>query len=206
LERKFDYSHKVSDTEKVKDDIVGQLKEGISGGFIRGAFSTCIRGTMFLFTHAGLRPAMMESIKRLLDTEYLAAADYEKYINSKLTEVIQRCSASTSKLCELNDQLFQAGPERGGRGIGGPFWTDFDVLQKADRDSAAATDFVQVVGHSIELNRIRVTVANSAICVDAGMFLGGRAYLELIDSGAALAHRNFAGSWRTINFSEVRCR
>ena len=34
-------------------------------------------------------------------------------------------------------------PDRGGTGLGGPLWTDFSTLQKADEEQSGPLDFVQ---------------------------------------------------------------
>jgi len=100
--------------------------------------------------------------------------------------------------CSFTDPVFLAGPERGNKQpgvIGGPFWTDFSVLDKAEAALAdAATEgdavasshpppllsaFVQVVGHTIHKGVIVPTRRLGAVGVDAGMYLGGRAFLVI---------------------------
>ena len=55
--------------------------------------------------------------------------------------------------CSFADPLFEAGPDRGGSDIGGPFWTDFSVLTKAaEQREASFAQIVQVVGHSIGMS------------------------------------------------------
>jgi hypothetical protein len=73
-----------------------------------------------------------------------------------------------------SEELFEAGPERGGRHIGGPFWTDFKVLQKEyDQQHASssgvsggsgtgvegdvAMEMMQVVGHTAQHGSFRGT-------------------------------------------------
>ena len=61
------------------------------------------------------------------------------------------------------------------------------MLQKASTSGAFAeidatrSAYVQVVGHSVSVGRIRSTKYAEAICVDAGMYIGGRAFLIIDD-------------------------
>jgi hypothetical protein len=102
------------------------------------------------------------------------------YINEVLVRAIGSCQ---NKVCTLKDAIFQAGPERGGSSIGGSYWTDFQVLQNAANSNVNSFNYVQkyiqIVGHSVEIGKIRVTSNAEAVCVDAGMYTNGRAYLVI---------------------------
>jgi hypothetical protein len=109
--------------------------------------------------------------------------------------------------CPFDDELFDAGPDREGSAIGGPIWTDFSVLELAADKHRFPKNIVQIVGHTLprcyrddaltshtnsddnkcDEHLIRHTEMLSAICVDAGMFLGARAYLELNQDAAVTA-------------------
>jgi hypothetical protein len=72
------------------------------------------------------------------------------------------------------------------------------------------TDMMQIVGHTAshcvdgEDDCIRSTEHSSAICVDGGMYLGSRSYLEILPEGKILAHekKTAVDSWSTRDFSE----
>jgi hypothetical protein len=227
LEGSFDYINKRTDTKESRENIVHQLKSGIMSGGIVGAHIEQVGGIPYLFTHAGLRPAMVSQINRNFQAEgrslsTISVTDYDQLINLKLLEAVQPCANRTSSTCNFGDELFQAGPERHGTSIGGPFWTDFQILKDCDKSSefSAQLSFVQIVGHTIERNKIRVTEGLSAVCVDAGMYLGGRAYLEIFSAtGAVLTHarrvdggnlpsidiQNTLGSWDTVDLTAQLC-
>ena len=48
--------------------------------------------------------------------------------------------------------------------------------------------FLQIVGHTVEVNEIRTLPGLSATCVDAGMMYRGRAYLEITKEGRFISH------------------
>lgn len=117
------------------------------------------------------------------------------FISNKLISAVNACpekhSLITSSLyrpiCpELRNPIFGAGPERGGQGIGGPFWTDFSVISKISSNDEVSK-FIQIVGHSAancdvlenpKCQPIRTT--EYAIAADAAIYWGNRAYLELL--------------------------
>lgn len=94
--------------------------------------------------------------------------------------------------------------------IGGPFWTDFKVLQQTAITATAPPAFIQIVGHSIELNHVRATASMAAIGVDAGMFIGGRAYLEISPDGHFRAYEKDKSSslknmWKMKDLTSLEC-
>lgn len=50
------------------------------------------------------------------------------------------------------------------------------------------SSFLQIVGHTVEVNEIRTVPGLSATCVDAGMMYKGRAYLEITKEGRFISH------------------
>ena len=92
--------------------------------------------------------------------------------------------------CRFSHPVFESGPERGGKGIGGPFWTDFGALAN---EPVPISDAVQIVGHSAapcdvadsleQCQPIRPSADASTIDVDVAMFWGNRAFLEFTSHG-----------------------
>ena len=127
------------------------------------------------------------------------------------------------ELCQLSDLVYSAGPERGGNQVGGPYWTDFSVLEKAHALEATKAEpsflpFVQVVGHTVEVNEVRSTVGLGAVCTDAGMMYGGRAFLTIEDSRfvsyskeekkreATVSTLESEPKWNKHDLTEIACR
>ena len=80
--------------------------------------------------------------------------------------------------CTFHDKLFEAGPDRGGSDIGGPFWTDFTVLAKAaEQQESSFAQIIQVVGHtigsSIRTSRNIQSIGIGACCTyfEVGIFM-----------------------------------
>lgn len=117
-----------------------------------------MQGLPVLFTHAGFRPEMLshaENACRKLTGASLADPEHiARYVNQRVIETVE---AGRGGKCSFQDTLFQAGPERGGNDVGGPFWTDYSVLAKADESAQSSPRMVQIVGHSIGYNKIRTT-------------------------------------------------
>ena len=77
------------------------------------------------------------------------------------------------------EEIFEAGAERGGSHIGGPFWTDFKVLQKEYNPSFPPDNMMQIVGHTAQHGSFRGTNDLSALCIDAAMYTGTSTFLEI---------------------------
>jgi hypothetical protein len=190
LTGQLSYRNKKSDTKQKVEALVTLMKEEILSGAVKGAHSTVKDGLPLIFIHAGLRPEMISKLRETVPTLKNPSGNGEEsaliaeYINQQLLKDVQSCGRGMA-LCKLDDVVYSAGPERGGNQLGGPYWTDFSVLEKAHSTQVeqedGLTDFVQVVGHTVELNEIRATRGLGAICTDAGMMYGGRAFLELVD-------------------------
>jgi hypothetical protein len=197
---------------------VKRMKAGILKGDIRGAFAHRVRGLPLLFVHAGLRPAMTSLIIKSIEkstgaTIQVNSTDSHQrlvdYINNKVANVLALCpdtspaNMTNLKRCKFGDWLFMAGPERGDRGnIGGPFWTDYSVLEGVDKDilahdevplKAPLTPFVQIVGHSIHRGKVKYSSLLGSICVDAGMYIGGRAFLEITPDARFISYEKGLG-------------
>jgi hypothetical protein len=186
LEGAYHMRNKRTDTNEKISYLVQLMKEDIQNNLLLGAFSYVSHGVPLLFSHAGLRPDMKDVVVNTISkSRSLAAGDVDEvmvasYINEVLVRAIGSCQ---NKVCTLKDAIFQAGPERGGSSIGGSYWTDFQVLQNAANSNVNSFNYVQkyiqIVGHSVEIGKIRVTSNAEAVCVDAGMYANGRAYLVI---------------------------
>jgi hypothetical protein len=184
--------NKKYDTPTITSAIINDMKNGILNNEIKGAYAHWSNGLPLFFVHAGLRPLMLShlesEIKSTTRPKGLAhlAPDVDElafHVNDRLKSVVESCAANGTK-CHFRDPIFQAGPERGGTAIGGPFWTDFKVLQETALEAPSLlTSFVQIVGHSIQTDGIAFSKFMQAVCVDAGMYLGGRAFLEITQDG-----------------------
>jgi hypothetical protein len=76
--------------------------------------------------------------------------------------------------------------------IHGPLKTEVGNEAPVKELSAVARtgipSFLQIVGHTVEVNEIRTLPGLSATCVDAGMMYRGRAYLEITKEGRFISH------------------
>ena len=147
----FRYAHDAGDPPHTRSRLVADWTDEVLTGRVRGAWAS---GPM-LFVHAGLRPEMLDRLmlRGSLDDEVgftrLAsslpnaslASRVADRISVALASAVAKCAAAnetttpTRRRClKLSDHdgLFSAGPDRGGRGLGGPFWTDWSVLRHAE--------------------------------------------------------------------------
>jgi hypothetical protein len=94
--------------------------------------------------------------------------------------------------CQLDKPLYEAGKDRGGSSIGGPYWTDFRSLkalaEQQQQQQTVPWPWIQVVGHTAEPGSIRFTRGLAAICIDGGLQYGGKTYLEITSGGKFISH------------------
>jgi hypothetical protein len=191
-----------TDTKANIMEILERMRTGLASGRMRGAYLKGIRGVDTIFTHAGFRPEMLTRLHGIIGAENFTTGNLVAYMN----DVVAKHSNCTSLFCPYQDELFEAGPDRGGESIGGPIWTDFRVLEDAAAKQRMPPGIMQVVGHSIadcfhrggkqpmresaECPRglVRTTKDLHAICVDGGMFLGARAFLHVTVDGRLESH------------------
>jgi hypothetical protein len=141
-----------------------------------------------MFVHAGFRKDMIRFMKQRYSIEG-TPQQLSSVINQAMRDVItSQVHAITVALPRgKGEEIFEAGPERGGRNIGGPFWTDFKVLQKEFSSSSSSSsssslpeEMMQVVGHTASVGSFRGTDDMSAICIDAAMYAGSTStFLEI---------------------------
>ena len=111
-----------TDTPEVISEVASGMKEGILNGNIVGSHVLRVQGMPVFFTHAGWRPEMLSRVEEKLPSGHSDPEDVSSYVNRRVRETVETCREST---CSFTDELFQAGAERGGRDLGGPFWTDY---------------------------------------------------------------------------------
>ena len=155
----------------------------------------------------------------------VTAFEIAAHLNRMLKDQVRACSPPR---CSFSHEAFDAGPERGGKRIGGPYWTDFSVLKGQKRwrapawppPSAEAEAFehtvVQIVGHSAarctlesdpRCSPIQVTEGLASIDVDAAMYRGGRAFLSLQDNIFSMHAKTSSTpeQWDNLDLSDALC-
>ena len=206
-----------SETRAVMDKAVDQWLKDVQTGDVRAAY---VLGPL-LFSHAGFRPAMLEKVNTegALEAEALASR-LADFVNAELRRTVDDClrrpKTTTPRTCVFRGDVFSAGPDRGGRGIGGPFWTDFSVLARA---RALPKGIIQIVGHSAarckaakskSCQPIRARPDLAAIVVDAGLsvaYASNRAFLDIHHKNHIVAHtKGIAGKWRQQDLSQEYCQ
>lgn len=173
-----------TETPAVRQRAVRRWIDEVAEGAVVGAHAA---GPL-LFTHAGFRPQMLAKLGVDDSDPERLAAHLAKVVTSSLADAVADCAGLS---CRFEGDLFSAGPDRGGRGVGGPFWTDFSVLADAD---ALPPGLVQVVGHSAarcslarnpKCQPIRARNDLAALVADAGLsvaYASNRAYLVIKDA------------------------
>ncbi|CAM9826070.1 unnamed protein product, partial [Ectocarpus fasciculatus] len=115
--------NKKSDTKMVVSQIINELRSSIMEGTVQAAFNKALHGINLLFVHAGFRKKFVDTVLPANfqgnEAKFLA-----QYTNKMLTKETTKCDESNAIYCSIRGDIFDAGPERGGRSIGGPFWTD----------------------------------------------------------------------------------
>lgn len=213
LEGKFHMINREADTKEKIVAVVNSMKRGVLDGSVVGSFVHRIGDQPLLFVHAGFRPKFVDKLQRTLPDS--SAEGIAGYVNGLLTDFVQKCTDESKFFvpCEFPDEVFEAGPDRGGKGIGGPLWTDFHVIDEAATESTTVPPFIQIVGHTMawcydpsepniypgddvaecSLGLIRATKGLEAVCVDGGMYAGGRAFLEIGQDGVFRSYQRITG-------------
>lgn len=217
----FDYKNKKFDTDKVIQEVLSSIKRNIMSGNIMGSYYFKHNNVKFLLTHAGVRAKMYDYILSQLQLQIADMGNGHRnsnidipflissYINRATKSIVNACSmrpnngkpAGTinSRSCKgfESNELYLTGMDRGGSRIGGPFWTDFSVLQQEassmlnlstiGRPDFYLSDTVQIVGHTPDVGRIKISRYLTSICVDVGIFMKGRGYLTIEPDGRIIA-------------------
>ncbi|KAJ8608896.1 hypothetical protein CTAYLR_005304 [Chrysophaeum taylorii] len=200
-----------TETPAVRSRLIRMWLDEVSAGNVVGAYAA---GPV-LFTHAGFRPAMLAKVSPdpFAQNPASVAASLARLVNSELRSAVEKCSGIR---CAFEGDLFSAGRDRGGNGVGGTFWTDFGILLDADADALPA-GLVQVVGHSAarcsaraspKCEPIRARQDLAAVCVDAGLsvaYASNRAYLEIRNGTLVTLTRTVGGAWRERDLTAEAC-
>ena len=209
----FVHRNKATDGKAQVKEIITSMRKLVTEKDIVGAYHHKIGEVDLVFSHGGIRPEMMSYIQRSIQPHGLniSASNMVDFINNVTLEYAN-CS---TVFCPFDHEIFGAGSDRGGRSIGGPFWTSFDVLEEAAMKNRLPFPLIQVVGHTVAWcytkhstaipvvedlecshGLIRSTPNLEGICVDAGIYLGARAYLEITPQGGFISHQVSLGSRR----------
>ena len=187
----YHQKHDEDSYDKVKH-IVLSMKDDILSGKMKAAFSLESTDVSLLFVHAGIRPHFFQYMQQTLQDHDLTGEEVAVYMNELLHKHTRACPGFPRTDCSFSDELFEAGSDRGGRNIGGPFWTDFSVLEKAAKRGELPNNIIQVVGHTAvhcdgpencPNGLVRTSSGLLAVCVDGGMYYGNRGFLEISGDG-----------------------
>lgn len=209
LEGDHHMKNKKFDTDSHIATVRSSLYHGVLSRNILGAYVLTFNSLKILFTHSGLRKAMMTWIWNQLKITDIGPHEMENYINKEVFDIVSNCQLSPPT-CHFRSPLFDAGPDRHGQGLGGPFWTDYSVIQKESpslnwpwnpsRDWNSSIPFIQIVGHTPAQGdswKIRSSANLASICVDVGMVFGGRGYLHLDSQSHFWAWEKTQGLWKS---------
>jgi hypothetical protein len=85
------------------------------GGQIQGSYVYSIQNTSILFSHSGFRTAFVDRLKNSLNIQ--SVDDISSHVNEQLKRRVKLCfdSSSRRKNCVFEEEVFQAGSDRGGR-------------------------------------------------------------------------------------------
>lgn len=197
-----------TETESVRRQSVATWLEEVTNGRVSAAFAA----GPILFTHAGLRPTMLAALQSVDGQAHVAASALAAFLNQQLLTAVRACRGRPP--CTFAHPVFSAGPDRGGTGIGGSFWTDFSVLTSAD---CLPPGVVQIVGHSaarcsaaksVACEPVRFRPDLAAICVDVGLsqaYAANRAYLSVRHGSLVARTKGPNGHWRDRDLTAEFC-
>jgi len=107
------------------------LIQDIADGNVVASYLHHVGNVPIVFVHAGFHAEFLRFIQQP------TVESLVQYVNQHLEQVVALC---TSFPCNaFTHELYQAGPSRGGNGIGGPYWTDFSQLE-AESTTRIATN------------------------------------------------------------------
>ena len=111
-----------SDTKQRIIDTIIAVSTDIAEGTLQAAYVHTRYEVPILFTHAGVRPAYYEHMRKKLhptDSTELSAHEVAASANAELKQYAEKCNGYYP-CSEPKSHFFEAGPDRGGAGIGGP--------------------------------------------------------------------------------------
>lgn len=93
------------------------MLEDIQSGAVLGVYVHRIADVPILFIHAGIRPKFADYLKETAIPGDFTAESIAEYVNGMLKFSAFQCSTPP---CKFEGELYDSGPDRGGKGIGGP--------------------------------------------------------------------------------------
>jgi hypothetical protein len=114
LEHFFHQRNPEADTKEKIISLIETMKQDILNGGLLGAYVHRLHGKPLFFVHAGFRPKYLERLKFMLQDS--SPEGMAEYVNNMLVEYTAKCSPSALSKCDYADELFEAGPDRGGKG------------------------------------------------------------------------------------------
>ena len=137
LEGTLHMRNKNADTKEKVAKLVGSLKDSISSGIVRAGYHRTVHGEELLFIHAGYRKKMKSRVLKDKISTASEAAYLVNFADNALQSEVRKCLGQGTFCPEFKNELFGAGPERGGKAIGGPFWTDYSVIHSEETEQAS---------------------------------------------------------------------
>ena len=112
LQGQFHDSNKVTDSDRVREEVVGGMKKLLLDDKIRGAHTLRIHGMPLLFVHAGFRPAMVSYVQdayRQRTGENATSAEHlVKYVNGLVREVAEKVNMHNDFMYSLHSHYYHA--------------------------------------------------------------------------------------------------
>lgn len=87
------------------------MKASVLDGKVHGSYVHKIHDHPVVFVHAGFRPAFLNHLKLTQNME--SAEEIVAYVNNALLESVRACGSDNYQ-CAFDDEVFQAGKDRGG--------------------------------------------------------------------------------------------
>lgn len=94
------------------------LKGDILSHKVVGAYLHHVEGVPIIFNHAGYNSNFLKKLKREQLSNNYSPKTIVNVTNEDLIHVIEKCLKK--EVCDFSSSFYEAGPERGGRGVGGP--------------------------------------------------------------------------------------
>lgn len=115
--------NKASDTKERILKVIAALLEDIADGSIQAAYVHTRHDIPILFVHAGITPNFYKYVQKDLYPKavktQISAQEMAEYANGLLrTHAAKNCKNIPCK--PFKHEFFDAGPDRGGAGVGGP--------------------------------------------------------------------------------------
>jgi hypothetical protein len=121
------YLHKrnmKTDTKDKVSKLISAIMSDVNSRNVVGAYVHMLQESPILFVHAGISSAFYKYMQREMypkdPSKKIPASAAAEYINTVVLQAISGCKKFPCP--EFTHELFEAGPDRGGKGIGGPLY------------------------------------------------------------------------------------